>query len=50
MHDVHVKQNTDLPCQKQHSKRRVSLHGQVRFKFKEETSEVLHLGRSFVWL
>ena len=34
---------------KQHSTRRRSLYQQIVIKFKEETSEVLHLGHSFAW-
>jgi len=36
MQDVHVQREED------------SFHQQKRFKFKEETSKVLHLGHSFV--
>jgi hypothetical protein len=44
--DVHVKLNLGLPWQKQHSKRRRLFHQQIGFKFKEETSKVLHLEHS----
>jgi len=30
-------------------KRNETFHQQIRLKFKEDTNEVLHLERSFVW-
>jgi hypothetical protein len=43
MEDVHVKLNPGLPWQNQHSAGRKLFHLQTGLKFKEETSEALHL-------
>jgi hypothetical protein len=40
---LHVKLNPGLPWKKQHSTRRIILSPATGFKFKEETSKVLHL-------
>ena len=47
--DVYVKLNPGLPLHKQHSTRRGPLLSANGLKFKEETSEVLHLEYSFEW-
>ena len=49
MQDVHVKLNPGLPWQKQHSTRKRLFSQQFGLKFKEETSNILHLEYSFVW-
>jgi hypothetical protein len=43
MRDVHVKLNRGLSCQMRFQQERDSFHQQTELKFKEETSEVLHL-------
>jgi len=48
MHDRHVKLNPGLLYQEQHSTRRRLRH-QIGHKFKEETSEVLHVEHRYVW-
>ena len=50
LQDVNLKVNPGFPQQNQHSKvRRNSFLQQIWLKFKEETSKLLHLERSFVW-
>jgi hypothetical protein len=44
-----VKFNPGLLWQKQHSTVRKLFQQQTGRKFKEDTSEVLYLGHSFVW-
>jgi hypothetical protein len=48
MQDVHVKLNSGLPWQNEHSTWDDSFHQQTGHKFKAETSKVPHLGHSFL--
>jgi len=43
MQDVHVKLNSELPRQKQHSTRRKPFYHQKWLKFKEEIDRVLQI-------
>ena len=47
MQDAHVKLNSELPRQKQHSTRIKPFHHQKWLKFKEETDGVLQIEYSF---
>jgi len=50
MKHVHVKLNSGLPWQKQYSTTTTrGLFSPANWTFKEETSELLHLKRDFVW-
>jgi hypothetical protein len=48
MEGVLVKLNPGLPWQKLHLTRRI-FYQQIGLTFEEETSEMLHLERGFVW-
>jgi len=48
MHDVHMKLNPGIPWQSSFQEEEGSFYQHIGLKFKEETSEVLHLGYSFV--
>ena len=49
MQDVQVQLNPGLPCQRTIQQGEDSFDQQIGLKFKEETSEVLHLGNNTVW-
>jgi hypothetical protein len=44
-----VKLNPELPWLSSIQQEEVSFHQQTGLKFKEETSELLHLEHSFLW-
>ena len=48
MQDVHLKLNPGLLCQEQHSKNKTLFTTKLYLKFKEKTTETLHLEHSFV--
>jgi hypothetical protein len=49
MQDVHVKLSPGLPWQKGIQQEEDSFHQQIGLKFKEETSEMLHLEHRHLW-
>jgi hypothetical protein len=49
MKGVHVKLNPELLWKTSIQQEEDSFHQQTGFKFKEATSDVLHLEHSFVW-
>jgi hypothetical protein len=49
MQEIHVKLNPELTLQSSIQQKEDCFPHQVGLKFDEETSEVLHLEKSFVW-
>jgi hypothetical protein len=49
MEGVLAKLSPGLPWQKLHLTKKESFYQQIGLKFEEETSEMLHLVRGFVW-